>query len=254
MSAVPVTIDAIISAFALPPGPQPRRVPKASLADNAPTVGDRRVIDAKLARLDWVAAISPTTAGIAGATMGGMNVATINLLAARTRGPMPPRIAEIIHRAIPQPVILIHATEEPEEPAAISLAPKRADERVAGRVIVTALHDSGPLRPTDNDFLLSMNLSRLPSQHLADIYCGLIDRLVALSASRISSRTFRLAASPEERTRWREALASIADLNGRISIQSGVMRRESRLSARVELGETVRQLKLALDNCIAMLN
>ena len=254
MSEAPVTIDAIIAAFALPPGPPPRRVPKASLAENAPTAGDRRLIDAKLVRLDWVAAINPATAGIAAATMDGMDVATINMLTARTRGPMPPRLAEIIHRAIPQPVILIHAADEPEEPAALSLAPKRADERVAGRVIVTALHDSGPLHQTDYGFLSSVALSGLPSRDLADLYHGLTDRLEALSACRIGGRTFRLAASADERTRWRDALAGIADLNGRIAIQSAAIRKKSRLAARVELGEVVRQLKLALDKCMAMLN
>lgn len=254
MIEVPVTIDAIIAAFALPPGPPPRRVPKASLADNAPTAGDRRLIDAKLARLDWIAAINPSTTGIAAATMDGMDVATINLLTARTRGPMPPRLAEIIHRAIPQPVILIHGADEHEAPSALSLAPKRADERVAGRVVVTALHDSGPLHQTDHAFLSSLALPRLPSHDLAYTYHGLIDRLDALSAGRIGNRSFRLAASPDERTRWRDALTGIADLNGRLAIQSAAMRKETRLPARVELGEAVRLLRVTLDKYKTMLD
>src|SRR6187402_2769475 len=135
MSAAPVTIEAPAAALALPPGPPPRRVPKASLADNVPTAADKRLIDGKLARLEWVAAINPATAGIATATVAGLEVSTINLLAGRTRGPMPPRLAEIIHRAIPQPVILIYGEEADDAPAALSLAPKRAAEREAGRVV-----------------------------------------------------------------------------------------------------------------------
>lgn len=254
MSSASVTIDALAAAFALPPGPPPRRVPKTSLADTAPTAGDRRLIDTKLARLDWVAAINPATAGIAAATMDGMNVATINLLTARTRGPMPQRLAEIIHRAIPQPVIIIHATEESDAAAALSLAPKRADERVAGRVVVTALHDSDQLREADHNFLATLALPRLPSRDLADTYLGLIERLDSLSAARTSGLPFRLPTTSSELSRWRDALAHIADITGQIASRSVAMRKETRLGSRVEHGEAVRQLKHALDKYKAMLD
>lgn len=52
-----MTPDALIAAFALPAGSPPRRVPKASLADHAPTAADCRLIDKALARLDWVAGL-----------------------------------------------------------------------------------------------------------------------------------------------------------------------------------------------------
>ena len=254
MIAGPVTIDELVAAFALPPGPPPRRVPKALLAENAPTAGDRRLTDAKLARLDWVAAINPATAGIALATMDGLGVATINVLTARTRGPLPPRLAEIIHRAIPQPVILIHAADDSDASAALSLAPKRADERVGGRVVVTATIDSGALDQNDREFLASLALPVLPSHDLADVYQGLIERLDALAAARIIDRSFRLAASSDELSRWRGALIRIADLSGRIAIQSAAMRKEARLATRVEQGESVRQLRAALDKCKTMLD
>lgn len=253
MSSSPVTIDMIVAALALPPGPSPRRVPKASLADNAPTTGDRKLIDAKLARLDWIAAINPASAGIAEATMGGIEVATINVLAARTRGGMPPRLTEIIHRAIPQPVILIHAADEPDGAAGLSLATKRADERVAGRVVVTALHESGALAGPDHEFLFALALPHLPSRDLADVYYGLMERLDALNAARLVGRTFRLAVSQDELSRWRDALAVIAELTARIAARSAAMRKVTRLAARVEGGEAVRELRAALDKRKRML-
>ena len=87
-----------------------------------PTAADKRLIDGKLVRLDWVAAINPATASVAATTVDGLEVSTVNLLVARTRGAMPSRLAEIIHRAIPQPVILVHGEDAADAPAALSLA------------------------------------------------------------------------------------------------------------------------------------
>lgn len=254
MSRAPVTLDMLVAAFALPPGPAPRRVPKASLADNVPTASDKRLIERKLARLDWIAAINPATAGIAAAKVDGLEVGTVNVLAAQTRGTIPPRLAEIIHRAIPQPVILIHGEDGAHAPAAVSLAPKRAAEREVGRVVVTALYDSGTLHADDEDFLNSLALTGFPACDLGALYVGLIDRVEALAAARSCSRPFRMAASPDELKRWRDALARTCELEARIASHAAAMRKERGLAVRVELGETVRQLKRALDKSVAMLN
>lgn len=254
MSGSPITIDTLVAAFALPLGPAPRRVPKASLADNVPTIADKRLIDGKVARLDWIAAINPATAGVGAATVDGFEVGTINVLVARTRGLMPLRLAEIIHRAIPQPVVLIHAEEAPGAPASLSLGHKRAAEREAGRVVVTALHDTGALTGDDRGFLATLALNRLLSSDLGTLYAGLIERVEALSAARLASRQFRLAASPDELARWRVALADAADLDARIAAHAAAMRKEGSLAARVELGEIVRQLRAALVECRTVLD
>ena len=132
MNPSPITAEALIAAFELPRGPAPRRIAKIALADHVPTAADKRLVDGKLARLDWIAAINPATTGIATAESDGVAIQTVNLLLARTRGALPPRLAEIIHRAIPQPVILIHADEAADALAGLSLAPKRAAEREYG--------------------------------------------------------------------------------------------------------------------------
>lgn len=254
MNDAPVTLDALIAAFTLPPGPAPRRVPKASLADNVPTTSDRRLIEAKLARLDWIAAINPATAGIAAAMADGMDINTINLLAARTRGAMPTRLIELIHRAIPQPVILAYAHDELDAPASLSLAAKRAAEREAGRVVVTALHDTGTLDIASDAFLAELTLSRLPHENLPMLYAGLIDRVDALAAARARGRPFRMPESLSELAQWRAALAQIREIETEIAGLSAVMRKEARLAARVERGEAVRQLRSKLDNCHIMLD
>ena len=241
-----MTAEELISAFALPPGPPPRRVPKATLAEHAPTTADRRLIDKALARLDWIAGLNMGSIGVPAGDIDGLNVDTINMLSATTRGPMPPRLAEIIHRAIPKPVILIHAEEGGGE-ASLSLAPKRAAEREAGRVVTIEVHDSGAIFEADAEFTATLPLSGLPTRDLAALYGGLIERIVALKAARIGSRVFRLAISPKEAAEWREALNRQSELAISLSAQIALAKKETRLARRVELGEIASQIRKEIE-------
>lgn len=241
-----MTPEDLIAALALPAGPPPRRVPKASLSDHAPTAADRRLIDKALARLDWVAGLNPANIGVPAGEADGLTIDTINLLSATTRGPMPPRLAEIIHRAIPKPVILIQ-TDESGGAAGLSLALKRAAERETGRVVTTEVHDSGPLTSADADFVATLALSTLPTRNLAALYAGLIERTEALAAARMAGRPFRLADSPEQHRQWRNAIAQSDQVSAEIAMFSVTIRKQNRLATKVESGEKVRLLKASLD-------
>lgn len=253
MNDVPITPETVVAAFALPPGPPPRRVPKTSLAANLTAVADKRLIDTKLARLEWTAALNPATIGIAGVHQDGLKVKTINLLLARTRSAMPLRMAEVIHRAIPQPVILVHAREGLDAPGAISLASKRAADREPERVVITAIYDSGPLNASDAKYLDSLNLARVHAHDLGALYGAFITRTEALAAARAAQRPFRLSRDEREQMVWKDNLAKHAGIEVEITSLTAAMRRELRLAPRVELGEKVRQLKGALDKCRELL-
>lgn len=246
MSDSPISLEALVAALALPPGEAPRRVPKATLADHVPTGADRKLIDGNLARLEWLAAINPASTGIPAGTAEGVTIDTVNLLAAQTRGPMPPRLAEIIHRAIPKPVILIHR-DEASTGVSISLGTKRAAERELGRVVTTALFDTGPLTERERMFIDSLALGALPTRDLGSLYVGLIERVEALSAARAGRRPFRLADGQAEQERWRAALADREALEAEVARLAAAARKEARLQVKVQLGESVRQAKLRLD-------
>ena len=253
MSAEPYTLEALFAALALPPGEAPRRVPKASLAENVPTAADRKLIDTKLVRLDWLAAINTASTGIPSGSADGLTVDTVNVLAARARGPIPPRLAEIIHRAIPKPVVLLHVDEASSMGAGISLAPKRAAEREMGRVVTTGLFDSGPLTEDEQAFAQSLALANLPTRDLAAVYAGLIARVEALEAARVAGRAFRLADGEAEQASWRAALSTRSELAAELARLSAAARKESRLATKVELGEKARQVKLRLDEAQVLL-
>ncbi len=241
-----MTRDTLIAAFALPAGPPPRRVPKASLSDHAPTAADRRLIEKALARLDWVAGLTPVNIGVPAGETEGLTIDTVNLLSATTRGAMPPRLAEVIHRAIPKPVILIQV-DESGGAASLSLAPKRAAEREAGRVVTIEVHDTGPLSNADADFAAKLALATLPTRDLAALYAGLVERVEALAAARMAGRAFRLADGPDQHGLWRNTMMLYNLVSAEIAALSGTIRKQNRLATKVEIGEKVRVLKATLD-------
>lgn len=241
-----MTPEDLIAAFALPAGPPPRRVPKASLADHAPTATDRRLIDKALARLDWIAGLNMGSIGVPPGEADGLTIDTINMLFATTRGPMPPRLAETIHRAIPKPVILIHADEDGGA-ASLSLAPKRAAEREAGRVVTMQVHDSGPLSDAEAEFTATLALSGLPTRDLAALYGGLIERVEALEAARTGGRVFRLATSVDEAAEWQGALKRQSELKNSLAAQIALAKKETRLARRVELGEKAARIRKEIE-------
>ncbi|WP_300974476.1 DUF4391 domain-containing protein [Sphingomonas sp. LHG3406-1] len=247
MKGEPITLEALAAALALPPGPPSRRIAKSTLADFVPTGADRKLIDGKLARLDWLAAINPAATGVPSGEVDGLVVDTINVIAARTRGPASPRLAEILHRAIPKPVVLLYSEEGSDMGATLCLAPKRSAEREIGRTVLTALFDTGPLTQAEEGFLAELALPRLPSRDLASLYAGLIERVEALKVSRAGERPFRLATSMTEQAAWRTTLGEIAQLEGEVAQLAAAIRKERRLSAKVALGEKVRQAKSRMD-------
>jgi len=54
------------------------------------------LIDKALARLDWVAGLTPATIGVPAGEAEGLTIDTINLLSATTRGAMPPRLLYVV--------------------------------------------------------------------------------------------------------------------------------------------------------------
>ena len=80
-----------------------KRVPKSLLIDNgAPTAADRRRIREGIEELRWVAALKPTTIGVAefrDGTREYLEIAVLNLIL--RSGAHAARLAELVHRAVP---------------------------------------------------------------------------------------------------------------------------------------------------------
>lgn len=242
--------NAVISAFGLPPAALvDRRIPKTALIDHgASRKADARLVEAGLARLDWLAELSPPTVAIPASERPP--VPAVNLLLLQPIGPAKARLVEIIHRAIPAPIMLITAGDAPQITLATRDIGEDGHSLVMSPIIACpSLHDGEAARA----FIASLALAGLPRLDLASLYAGLIERSEAFAAAQIAGAPFRLPANRAEAETRRQGLSEWRSADATWQAAARAARAEKRLREAVALGEKARVLKQKRDSVSLLL-
>ena len=242
--------DDLIAAMDLPLAARvDRRVPKKLLLENgAPTAADRRLITESIESLSWVAALKPTTIGIPAFVddvREYLEVAVISLTVRNQSKVV--RLANLVHRAIPYPILLVF---QDERQVGLSAVHKRRSLGEAGKVV---LDDEGVWVSVDDaadapwlpEFLDALALSRLPRTSMLTLYQGWIDTLVALVAARLTG-TFSLLASAPEAGARRAATSDYERTETEIGRVRKLAARETQVSRQVELNQQLARLRATL--------
>ncbi len=244
-----VRFDRVLGALDIPPGARvDLRVPKRLLAERgAPTAADRRRIMDGIEELHWVAALKPTNIGVPAFRDAAREYLEIQVLTAAMReGVRTPRLMELIHRAIPYPVLLVSVREGA---VSLSVAHKRWSQGEGGKVVLEELRQipigAGTPSAEEEAFLKSMAVSRLPARDLFTLYGGWLDRLAALEAARITG-LFRLPDSPECAVALIDGLGVHALLKRDLSTLKAKADREKQINRRVELNTEIKRLEAEL--------
>ena len=188
-------IQTLIGALGLPASCRvDQRVPKKMLVENgAPTSADKRLINDAVEEIQWLAALKPNTVGVAEYRDDEREYLEVAVLcvtarhapqgdggnATRSSKPKPPNItrpAELVHRAVPYPVLLLAAPQG----LFLSLAHKRWAQNEAGKVVLDgepatvdlALAQWGDLS-AEHPFVQPMALARQPQGQPAGPLPGL---------------------------------------------------------------------------------
>lgn len=270
-----ITIDDLVRALALPDRSRVgQRVPKKMLAEHgAPTAADRRLLTDGIEELLWVAALKPGTVAIPEHRAEGreyLEVAVLSVQMRATHGKPSQllRLAELVHRAVPYPVLLIQALApaagmEPKGTAptqlALSLAHKRASQNDAGKVVLDGelvrTELSGPDGAADalaKPLLDALALDRQPHQHLMTLYQGWMDCLTAAEAARITGR-FRLAEDANQAAARREALRTCQRLEQDAARLRSQAAKERQIAKQVDLNLALQRLQADLNAARARL-
>jgi Domain of unknown function (DUF4391) len=239
--------DQIIASFELPASCRvDQRVAKKLFLENgAPTTADKKAIQAGIEEVRWIATLKPATIGIAAFKDETRDYSEIALLTVRFRPEAKvPRLSELIHRAIPYPLVLLTG-----EPAVLSLSHKRLSLGEAGKVVLEGdLHRSAPLAhglAGLDAFLTELPISRQGAPHCFALYQSWIDRLTALRAASVTG-FYPLDLPNSQASVVNDALnerdlilREIANLRARAA-------KEKQLSRRVELNLDIQSLTARL--------
>src|ERR1035441_10112431 len=131
-----MSLDLVINALALPADARvDQRVPKKLLTEQgAPTAADKRQIQDGIEEMIRVAALKPTNIAVPAFRDDVREYLEIAVLAVTLRSAAKPsRLIELIHRAIPYPLVLVVAHGGA---VSLSLAHKRWSQGETGKVVI----------------------------------------------------------------------------------------------------------------------
>ena len=241
-----MTPEKVIGALGLPrDAVQPRRVPKKLLSENIASSSDRRLVTEGVEELAWLATLKPSNCGIAGFTDGERTyeeLAVLSLLV-RPEGKAD-RLIELVHRAIPYPVLLV-CEQAPR--LCLSLAHKRWSQAKAGSWVVDgdlAIAEMGDGAPPTvvEGFLEALPLARQAADSLWTVYEGWMEAVVAYRAALVTG-VFGRAATPRDAQARREALDACSRLEAEIKALRTAAKGEPQVRRLVDLNMKLKQLE-----------
>jgi hypothetical protein len=233
-----VTGDEVIAALDLPAAARvDRRVPKTLLLEHgAPTAADKRRISEGIEHVQWVAALKPTTVGVAAYRDDVREYLEIAVLRVILRGAAKvPRLVELVHRAVPYPVL---AVADVRDRLNLSLAHKRWSHGEAEKTVLDGELVAAE-GPRDGEahlvaFASALALGRQPRASLLALYQGWMDALLALEAARRTGH-FEVAAAADRRAARGEALRECARLEAELAWLRTAVSGERQMARQVEL-------------------
>jgi hypothetical protein len=246
-----VGIQAIFNALGLPPEARVgARVPKKLLFEQgAPTPADKRVIQEGIEELHWLAVCKPATIGVPAFVDDAREYLEIAVVACAFRpGAKAPRLIELIHRAIPYPVMLVTSDDDG---VSLSVAHKRHAENEVGKVVIERVVLTGGLptkleAPEHLRFLEALSLVQQPRLNLCTLYDGWLTRIEALNAARLNG-TFLATDDAASIVRRRNALEAHSQLTREIIGLRAKATREKQLNRRVDLNLEIQRREAELE-------
>jgi len=246
-----MSVDTILAALALPAETRvEQRVPKKLLLEQGlPTTADKRLIQNGIEELQWVAALKPNNVGVPVYHDEAHDYVEIAVLVMRLRtAAKATRLMELLHRAIPYPVVLLTELDEANAGSVLSLAHKRLAQNEADKVVLETLYQTAPLglnpaHPHEATFLGQLAIAARPAKDLFMLYQGWIDQVLALAAAQITE-TYVLAA--ERSPALREGLDAHTRLTRELALLRAQVVKEKQMNRRVELNLEIKRLEADL--------
>lgn len=267
MSVVDLSSEQLISALRLPAeATVGQRVPKKMLAENltsrsTATSADRKLLHEQIEEVTWVAALKPTNAGIPVYQDEVRSYLELAVLSVRLRegsqlAPIPAkvspsvaRLAELVHRAVPYPVLLVLDDDARLYLSLVHIrwAQKETDKAVLDGDLIQGVfvHNGSPAASvmdadTVNAFINAMDLSKQPRTDLLTLYQGWMDTLSAWQAAAVTGR-FECV-SPQQATARRAALRRCHELDAQISSLRAAASKEKQMARQVAANLEIKAL------------
>ncbi|AGX88297.1 DUF4391 domain-containing protein [Candidatus Symbiobacter mobilis] len=249
-TSVGLTADQVVSALGLPAAAMVnQRVPKKLLLENgAPTAADRKLIQDHIEAVTWVAALKPANVGVPDyqdaqrtyLELAVLSVVLQDLGATDPQSTKVHRIGELLHRAIPYPVLLVL---QDGDRLFMSLCHIRWAQKETDKTVLDGEHLFAMLAPDAfrSAFLAALALNQQPRADLFALYQGWMDTVSAWQAAAVSGR-FALSESPAQATERRAALHRCRELDAQIASLRSAASKEKQVARQVAVNLEIKAL------------
>ena len=164
------------------------------------------------------------------------------------------RLAEVIHRTIPYPLLIVFTFENE---CCLSVAPKRFSQAEQGVIIAEEFFTTGWIdlaSPTETEqaFLDSLALGGLPHTHFLAFYSAWVDRFIAYDCALLSG-VFQVEGKVVDPAERRARLAACHALELQIAEFRASLKKESQFNRQVELNTKIKNTEKRLRQLAATL-
>ena len=252
-----MTLDDLTGALGLPEATRVnQRVPKKLLAEQkVATPADRRQIQDGVEEVFWLAALKPHLIGVPtyeDAHRQYLELAVLRL--SLKPGTKPGRLVELLHRAVPYPVLLLTRSDAG---IGLSLVHLRRSQNEADKTVLDGelMAITMPPEPAPGtgvagiraDFCAAFALARQPQTDLHALYQGWMDTVAALDIARETGR-FQPSPTREQAAARHQALQQCRELQARLQQLRTQAQKERQLARQVALNQELRTVLAQLPN------
>lgn len=248
-----------------------KRVFKKHFFENATlTPADKKSLQDDVGTITWQYTLKPSTTQIKPYADEQREYLEVAVLEITLRSPRNyKRLAEVIHRAIPYPMLLVfvqnsgmgrdeleddenseNVPKETESKVTFSVAPKRFSQAEKGAVVVEEFFTTGwinleKMSDIEQAFLDNLSLSNLPHTHFLAFYSALMDRFIAFGCASLTGKYRLDNGEISQEARWQQ-LTLCHELEGKIAKLRATLRKEAQFNRKVELNVQIKQLEKQL--------
>ena len=233
-----------------------KRVFKKLFVENAPlTTADKKSLQKDVEDVTWQYTLKPSTIPIKvyeDTEREYLEVAVLKV-AMRFRRSCS-RLAEVIHRAIPYPLLIAFSFEGE---CCLSVAPKRFSQAEKGAIVAEECFTTPWISleapaEIDRAFLDSLALGGLPHTNFLAFYSAWVDRFIAYDCALLSG-SFLVASKVVDPAERRERLAVCHQLEMQIADLRAALNKEPQFNRQVELNTKIKNTERRLRQLAATL-
>ena len=243
-----MTVDQLLQALALPDSTRvQQRVPKKLLVEHgAATAQDKRLIQDGVDEITWLASLKPHLIGVPEHEDGHRHYREAAVLSLALRpGTRPARLVELLHRAVPHPILLATTVDGS---LGLSLAHLRWSQTEAGQTVLDGPVMSVQVPPDGgrDSFRAALALASQPRTNLHALVQGWMDTIAALDVAQ-ETGSFVPSVSRAKAEARHAALQQLRDLRA----QAGELRvraaKERQMARQVALNEELRGINAQME-------